>query len=687
MSDYGRGRGSEPWDPEDPLFGDVYDRGRQGHPQQPGWQDDPYAAGGQYGHQGYGYPQQGYDQQAYPQQGYDAGQGYDGQQYGQPGPQQGYAQQYPQQHQPAQHQPAQHQVPRQQYPGQGYAQPGYDGYDGYDTGSYATGPYDGSYDTGSYDTGSYGTGTYPAQHGSAAGGPGPAGGAGAFHDPYGGAGHQDPYGVQSDFYGQGGYPQQHQNPQVPQHPQDQQALEHPQGPRNLQGQQQPFPGAGRPGGAPGPGPGRGPGGLDGRPQEPGTRTGRPAADGADWDGDWDPDKDDPTDHAFFSDRDDEDDEDDDRGTRADDLAGRGRRSGSTGAKEDRKRRGGCACLVALVVLAGAVGGVGYAGYHVYESRFGPAPDYSGQGSGDVQVTVPKGSTLVAIGNLLKDADVVKSVGAFTAAAGKNPKSQYIQAGVYVLHKQMSGASAVAMMLDPTSQNALIIPEGWRDKQIYAVIDQRLGLKSGTTEKTAHDQAKHLGLPDWADKGPHIMDPLEGFLFPAKYSISKGEKPEDLLKQMVAEATSQYAQFDMAAEAKKQGLSSPLQLLTVASLVQAEGKTDDDYKKMAKVVYNRMNPSNQETHGLLQFDSTYNYIKNTSQTKISTQEIQSLNNPYNTYKYKGLPPGPIGNPGLDALKAATEPDSGDWWYFISLDGKTTQFTKTLAEFNNLKAKQD
>ncbi len=411
----------------------------------------------------------------------------------------------------------------------------------------------------------------------------------------------------------------------------------------------------------------------GHPQEPGTRPMRGAPEET---GEWDSgDEDDAKAHAFFSGGD--DDEDD----TTDSSSAGGRRSGKS-QQGGKKRRSGCACAVVLAVLVGGVGGVGYAGYHFYENRFGPAPDYSGQGAGDVQIAIPAGSSVTTMGNLLKQAGVVKSVGAFTSAAGKNPKGQYIQAGVYVLHRQMSGSAAVTMMLDPKSQNTMIIAEGMRDRQIYAAIDQRLSLKSGTTASAARSQAKQFGLPDWADSGPHIKDPLEGFLFPSRYSISKGEKPEVLLKQMVGEAKKQYAQFDMAGEARKQGLKSPLQLLTVASLVQAEGKTNDDFRKMAKVVYNRMDPSNQETYGLLQFDSTYNYIKNTSATKLNLNQVKSLDDYYNTYKYKGLPPGPIGNPGVDALKAAMSPDGGNWYYFISLDGKTTKFTETKAQFDKL-----
>ncbi|UWE09432.1 endolytic transglycosylase MltG [Actinacidiphila bryophytorum] len=619
MTDYGRGSGSEPWHPDDPLFGDAYDRGQgyQQQPQQPQppqggeWQD-PYATGQ---HQ-----QQQYQQQ-YPQQ-------YPQQQY----PQQGTGQ-YPQQQ------------PQQQYPMQ---HPQQSGYDGYDTGSHQT------YDTGSHPTGGYGT-----------------------QDPYGGRPQQqDPYGGQQQpgYYGQGTgqYPQQQPQQQYRQQPQQ------PQQPGP--GMQQQPPQGAQPG-QPGPGQARlqqpAPGA---RPQEPAARPLRGAPAGT---GDWDADDDsDPREHAFFADRDRDDDDDD---VPTGNESG-GRRSAKSQPKGGKKRRSGCACLTVLLVLGGGLAGGVYYGYGVYQDHFGPAPDYSGNGTPSVQVEIPKGSTLTTMGNLLKKAGVVKSVDAFTEAARKNPKGQTIQAGVYVLNKNMSAAAAVTMMLDPKSQNSMIISEGMRDKQIYAAIDKQLALKPGTTEAVAHAKVKTLGLPEWADTSSKVKDPLEGFLFPSRYSVAKGMKPEDLLKQMIGQAKQEFAQFDLAGEAKKQGLSSPYQLLTVASLVQAEGKTDDDFRKMAKVIYDRLLPSNkQQTNQLLQFDSTYNYIKNTSETKIATKDIYSLKDTYNTYRYKGLTPGPISNPGIKALQAAMNPDPGPWYFFISLDGKTTQFTETLAEFNKIKDK--
>jgi UPF0755 protein len=184
----------------------------------------------------------------------------------------------------------------------------------------------------------------------------------------------------------------------------------------------------------------------------------------------------------------------------------------------------------------------------------------------------------------------------------------------------------------------------------------------------------------------IKDPLEGFLFPGTYPAAKGMKPDAILKQMVTQARLKYAAYGLDTKAKALGLSNAFQLVTVASLVQAEGKTHDDYRKMAEVVYNRLKPTNTETNQLLQFDSTYNYLKGTSNIHISEKEINSNQNPYNTYTHKGLPPGPIGNPGEDAIKAALNPTHDGWIYFVATDGTTnTEFAKTYEEFKQLKDK--
>ncbi|MDX2293424.1 MULTISPECIES: endolytic transglycosylase MltG [Streptomyces] len=393
-------------------------------------------------------------------------------------------------------------------------------------------------------------------------------------------------------------------------------------------------------------------------------------------------------HPFFTGDDDEDGYEDEEPSSRRGRGGRGddRERERRGKEKKRKGKNGVACLVVAAVLVGGVGGIGYFGYQFWQGQFGEAPDYAGTGTGEVQVEIPKGAFGNEIGNILKQAGVVKSVDAFVAAQQKNAKGNSIQAGAYTLKKEMSAESAVALMLDPASQANLIIPEGKRNAWVYEQLDTRLDLKPGTTKEIAFEKADSLGLPDWAKNHDKLKDPLEGFLFPASYPVAKGGKPEDALKKMVSRANAEYTKLDLEGQAKKHGVENAWELLTVASLVQAEGKTHDDFRKMAEVIYNRLQPDNTETNRKLQFDSALNYLKGQSEIKISEQEANTNQDPYNTYTQVGLPPGPISNPGVEALAAMLDPTKDGWMYFVATDGMNkTEFAKTYAEFKTLKDK--
>ncbi|WP_320777778.1 endolytic transglycosylase MltG [Streptomyces sp. CRN 30] len=406
--------------------------------------------------------------------------------------------------------------------------------------------------------------------------------------------------------------------------------------------------------------------------------------------DWDPGPD-QGEHAFFAGGGDDANEDGDLAGDPGERAARGdrRARGGKGAKGrgGKKSRNGVACLVVVLVLGGGVGGVGYFGYQFYQNRFGAAPDYIGEGTEKtVSVTIAGGASGYTIGQELKKADVVKSVDAFVTAQANNPDGDKIQAGVYVLKTQMSAANAVALMLDPTSRNNLVIAEGKRNAAIYELIDERLEVDEGTTAEVAKAQWKNVGLPDWAMNHEDVKDPLEGFLYPSSYPVAKGQKPVDVLKDMVAQASAQYEKIGLEQHAEELGLDGPWQLLTVASLVQAEGKTHDDFRKMAEVVYNRLKPDNTETNQKLQFDSTFNYLKGQSNIHVGESEINNNSDVYNTYYHKGLPPGPIGNPGEEALSAALDPTDDGWIYFVATDGVSkTEFATNHDEFLKLKDK--
>lgn len=352
-------------------------------------------------------------------------------------------------------------------------------------------------------------------------------------------------------------------------------------------------------------------------------------------------------------------------------AGSRRRSDRRGGGP-RRRRGGCACMVAALVLIGGGVAAGTYGYDFYQSRFGEVPDYAGQGRGGVQVTIPQGASLSDMGNLLKKAGVVASHDAFVAAAETHKAAHSIQPGVYTLRRAMSARAALAMLTDHSARNVLTVPEGLRATQIYALVDEKLGLAEGSTEKVAKDT--DLGLPDWA-KGT-----VEGFLFPSRYDVGEDTTAEDLLTAMVRRADAEFTEVGLESAAAEVDRSA-YEILVIASLIQAEAQEAEDFGKVSRVIHNRL-----EQDMRLQFDSTINYALGRSTLDTSVDDTH-LDSPYNTYQEWGLPPGPIDNPGHQAIEAALNPAKGDWLYFVTVGPGDTRFTddpavhdQNVADFN-------
>jgi UPF0755 protein len=359
----------------------------------------------------------------------------------------------------------------------------------------------------------------------------------------------------------------------------------------------------------------------------------------------------------------------------------GRRSDRNKRRRQR-RRGGLSVLLSLLVLLGLVGGAGYVGVKkgkaAFDARFGSGPDYDGRGGEEVVVQVKDGDTVGRIGRTLAEHDVVASVRAFSSAAADNPKATSIQPGFYSLRKRMKASLALELMLSPASRvGALSIPEGWRASKIVEAVASTGGIPKAKLQAVIEKPAK-LGLPAYA-KGR-----VEGFLFPARYDVNKKMTPTAALAQMVTRYRTETADLDIAARSDALGVT-PYEAVIVASLVQAEARHKEDFGKVARVVYNRLE-SKFQVDRRLQFDSTINYARNSSRLDLTTKEIEAFDSPYNTYTHVGLPPTPIGNPGRAALVAALNPPKGNWRYFVTVDTKSgeTRFTDDYDEFLKWKA---
>ena len=337
----------------------------------------------------------------------------------------------------------------------------------------------------------------------------------------------------------------------------------------------------------------------------------------------------------------------------------------------RKRRTMKSCLAVIVALVVVVGGalfLGNTALNAIKDRFAAPEDFAGPGQGKLTFEVHQGDSISAMGRNLKAEGVVASVEAFTAAAGSN----VIQPGFYPLKKEMKASDAVTVLANPDNliKDTVTIPEGLRVTDIVDTLTENSDFKRAAFEKVL-DSPKTLGLPKYAHGDP------EGYLFPATYDFGPDATPASMLEDMVDRWKQAADEADLEGAAKELGYT-PAELMTVASLVEAEGR-GDDMPKIARVIYNRL--EGDETNGLLQIDATINYAADNDLTAVPTTTDTQIDSPYNTYQNPGLPPTPIEAPGDDALQAATHPSDGDWYYYVTVNLKTgeTKFAETYDEF--------
>ena len=375
----------------------------------------------------------------------------------------------------------------------------------------------------------------------------------------------------------------------------------------------------------------------------------------------------------FGDYGDEDDEDDHRGNRGR-AAGRPSPRGPRGPRGPRRRRfRWLAPLVALLVILIPVGIGGSYAYSFYMSKYHPS-DYSGPGTGRLVVQVPPGASPTSLGPELVKLGVVASARAFVLAAEHSSNPNGLLPGFYGMHLHMKASLAYALLLNPKNlvQVTVTIPEGWRLSQIVAYLGAKSGIPASAYQAVLKNPAQ-LHLPASANGRP------EGYLFPATYEVLPHETALRVLTAMVQRFEQEAAQLNLPTAAKRVHLTEG-QVVIMASLVEAEGGRVSDYPKIARVIYNRLAQDIP-----LQLDSTVLYGLNSYGIIASDQQLTS-SSPYNTYKYKGLTPGPIDSPGAAAIQAVLNPAAGNWLYFVTVNPKTglTLFTASQTQFEQYRA---
>jgi UPF0755 protein len=359
----------------------------------------------------------------------------------------------------------------------------------------------------------------------------------------------------------------------------------------------------------------------------------------------------------------------------------------------RRRRRLAVFGAAVVLLLGAVVGGGYAVFGSFAS--GPA-DFDGAGEGSLVVRVKDGDTTRQIANELADRGVVASVEAFTKVAADDARIRSIQPGFYQLRNRMSGASAVALLLDPASRVGQLeirggvqlddtsAPDGTVAPGVLSLISKATCTETdGVSKCVSVDDLRAtmsttdpatLGVPSWALDDVAKAEPrrrLEGLLVPGRYDVAPGTPALAVLQALLATSSARLEASGLVSGAQSIG-STPYQVLIISSLVEKEGITPD-MPKVARVIYNRLGAGQR-----LELDSTVNYPLDLQALRTSAANRQKPG-PYNSYANAGLPPTPISAAGTPAIQAAVAPVAGPWFFFVRCqkDG-TSCFAVTLPQ---------
>jgi UPF0755 protein len=281
----------------------------------------------------------------------------------------------------------------------------------------------------------------------------------------------------------------------------------------------------------------------------------------------------------------------------------------------------------------------------------------------ISIDVSSGETGSEIALELFDKGVTKSQESFFRIAVADQRSSSIAPGIHLIDREICEKDALTQLLDNKRIAGLInVKEGAWVSEIKVAFTE-----AGYSQKEIDRAFAQATIPQPFSR-------VEGLLFPAQYSFAKGTPIERAIVEMISRGEQEVMR---AGFADKTSRFTEQELLIIASIIQAEG-TDDNFGQVSRVIYNRL-----KIGMPLQMDSTVHYVQAQRGDIFLSTKSTLLKSPFNTYRNAGLPPGPIGNPGRNAMLAAVTPTPGDWLYFITVAPGDTRFTKSFDEFNEWK----
>ncbi len=287
--------------------------------------------------------------------------------------------------------------------------------------------------------------------------------------------------------------------------------------------------------------------------------------------------------------------------------------------------------------------------------------------------IKKGQTVGQISEHLKNENFIKSTLFFKIYLYLTRQQSSVQAGTYVLEANNANIINLTKIFTAgkvENEIALTFIEGWTIKDIANYLAKEKIIKEPTefieVAKTNNYQSKY----NFLDKIKSSS--LEGFLFPDTYRIYKDATASEIITKMLDNFEKKITPA-LLTEITAQG-KSLYEVLIMASIIEREVNKEEDRKLVSGILWRRL-----QANMPLQVDSSLKYIIGGKNPALSSEELK-IDSPYNTYKYKGLPPTPISNPGESAIRAALYPKNSDHWYYLSAPDGTTIFSRTLEEHN-------
>lgn len=300
--------------------------------------------------------------------------------------------------------------------------------------------------------------------------------------------------------------------------------------------------------------------------------------------------------------------------------------------------------------------------------------------------IRQGETAAEIAERLKADGLISDSLLFRARIEVEGVAGDLSAGEYELSPSMKPSEILEILVKGNIKKSplITIPEGWRSEEIATRLSERGVGSVDQFTRVVKDGKSESQLLSSRPAGAS----LEGYLFPESYAVDEKSTPENLARRMIEQFEKQFTP-EMREKANKRGMSIH-QIVTLASIIEREAVVPSERPMMAGVFYNRL-----ELGMLIQSDPTVQYALTLVQPvskdkhgwwkKDLTVEDLAIDSPYNTYRYRGLPPGPICNPGLASLRAAVEPEKTDYVYFMAKPDGSHAFARTLDEHNTNVAK--